>query len=107
MGYPGEFEILVLLAVQRLGEEAYGVTVVEELERRTSRTVTLGAVYKVLGRLKAKGHVEARTGAPTAERGGRRKKLYRVTASGRAAVARSLEDFRRMAEGLEPGLEAS
>jgi len=106
MAYPGEFELLVLLAVRRLGDDAYGVTIRDELERETSREVTLGTVYKTLGRLATKGHLEARTGAPTAERGGRRKKLYRVTASGREALARSLADLRRLAEGLEPGLEA-
>ena len=104
MGYPGEFELLVLLAVLRLRDDAYGVTIREELERETSRTLTLGAVYKTLGRLGGKGYLETRVGPPTRERGGRRKKLYRLTEVGREAAHRSLADLRRMTEGLEPGL---
>ena len=101
MAYPGEFEMLVLLAVLRLGPEAYGVTVREEVEERTSRTLTLGAVYKTLGRLEGKGYLLSGTGPPTAERGGRRKRLYQVTASGREALSRSLKDLERMASGVE------
>lgn len=105
MGYPGEFELLVLLAVLRLGDGAYGVTVRKELERETSRTLTLGAVYKTLGRLEGKGYVETRVAPPTRERGGRRKKLYRLTPSGLEMARRSLADLRRMATGLEPELK--
>lgn len=101
MAHPGEFEILVLLGVLRLGSEAYGVTLREELEERTSRTLTLGAVYKTLGRLEGKGHLQSRTGAPTAERGGRRKKLYEVTPGGRAVLSRSLSDLESMGRGLD------
>ena len=82
MGYPGEFELMVLLAVLRLGNGAYGVTVREELERETSRTIAIGTVYKTLGRLEAKGYLTVSIGAPTAERGGRRKKLYAATPEG-------------------------
>ena len=60
----------------RLRDDAYGVTIREELERETSRTLTLGTVYKTLGRLEGKGLLETRVGPPTRERGGRRKKLY-------------------------------
>jgi PadR family transcriptional regulator PadR len=105
MGYPGEFELLVLLAILRLGDDAYGVTIREEVERETSRTLTLGAVYKTLGRLEGKGHLETRVAPPTKERGGRRKKLYALTPAGREATQRSLADLRRMTKGLEPGLE--
>ena len=105
MGYPGEFELLVLLAVIRLEENAYGVTIREELEEETSRTLTLGAVYKTLGRLDAKGYVQTRVAPPTRERGGRRKKLYNLTPAGIEAVSKSLSDLRRMASGLEPELE--
>jgi len=105
MGYPGEFELLVFLAILRLGDHAYGVTIREELERETSRTLTLGTVYKTLGRLEGKGLLETRVGAPTRERGGRRKKLYTLTETGREAAQRSLSDLRRMTKGLEPELE--
>jgi DNA-binding PadR family transcriptional regulator len=105
MNYPGEFELLVLLAILRLDDEAYGVTVREEVERETSRTLTLGTVYKTLGRLEAKGYLDTRVGPPTPERGGRRKKLYSLTPLGREAARRSLSDLRRMTAGLEPELE--
>ena len=105
MGYPGEFELLVLLAILRLRNDAYGVTIREELERETSRTLTLGAVYKTLGRLEGKGLLETRVGPPTRERGGRRKKLYDLTETGREAARRSLTDLQRMTKGLEPELD--
>jgi len=103
----GEFEQLVLLALVRLGDEAYGVTVHEQLERRAGRDVALGAVYKTLARLEAKRLVAARLGKPTAERGGRRKRHYQVTSLGRRALSRSLATLKRMTAGLtilpEPG----
>jgi PadR family transcriptional regulator PadR len=105
MRHVGEFELLVMLAVLRLGAGAYGVTVREVLERETSRTLSLGTIYKTLGRLEAKGCLRSRTGEPTAERGGRRKKLYQVTASGLATIQVSLADLRRLAEGLKLEME--
>ena len=105
MGYPGEFELLVLLAIMRLGDGAYGVTIREELEGETSRTLTLGTVYKTLGRLEGKGYLETRVAPPTRERGGRRKKLYNLTETGREVAQRSLLDLRRMMKGLEPELD--
>ncbi|NJD20075.1 MAG: PadR family transcriptional regulator [Gemmatimonadetes bacterium] len=105
MGYTGEFELLVLLAILRLGEDAYGVTVLEELERETSRTLTLGTVYKTLGRLELKGYVQTRIAPPTQERGGRRKKLYALTSTGLAAARRSLADLRQLVRGVEPEVE--
>lgn len=106
MGHVGEFELLTLLAVAQLGDDAYGVTVRDVLERRTSRTVTLGAIYKTLGRMEAKGLVDVTVAPPTGERGGRRKKLYRLTPEGLETTRDSLGDLRRMVEGLEPELEA-
>lgn len=105
MGYTGEFELLVLLAVLRLGEDAYGVTVLEELERETSRRLTLGTVYKTLGRLELKGYVRTRIAPPTQERGGRRKKLYSLTSTGLDAARRSLADLRQLVRGVEPEVE--
>jgi len=103
--HAGEFEILVLLAVMRLGAAAYGVTVRDELERETSRTLTLGTIYKTLGRLEAKGFVQSSVSEPTAERGGRRKKLYEVSSKGLEAIQHSLTDLRRLASGLDLELE--
>jgi DNA-binding PadR family transcriptional regulator len=100
----GEFEQLVLLAVVRLGETAYGVSIADEIGSRTGREVSLGAVYKTLERLEDKGLVAGRVGQPTAERGGRRKKHYRVLAAGQRALRQSLEALRSMTQGLEPGL---
>lgn len=105
MGHAGEFEMLLMLAVLRLGSDAYGVTIREELENETSRTLTLGTVYKTLGRLQEKGHLSSRASAPTAERGGRRKKLYELSPSGLAAVQRSLQDLRSLTHGLDLELE--
>jgi PadR family transcriptional regulator len=82
----GAFEELVLLAVSGLAGEGYGVTIQAELERETDETISLGAVYATLDRLERKGLLRSRVGAVTAERGGRRKRLYRITPDGAAAV---------------------
>jgi PadR family transcriptional regulator PadR len=105
MGRPGEFELLMMLAIAGLGEDAYGVTIRETLEARTSRAVTLGAVYKTLGRLESKGLVEVAIAPPTSERGGRRKKMYTLTDEGRAAVRTTLSDLRQLSQGLAAELE--
>lgn len=105
MGYAGEFELLVLLGVLRLGDGAYGVTIRDELERETSRTLALGTVYKTLGRLVGKGYLDTRVAPPTRERGGRRKKLYALTPAGLEVARVSLGDLRRMLAGLEPELD--
>jgi DNA-binding PadR family transcriptional regulator len=102
--YLGEFEFMVLLAVLRLGDDAYGVTIRNAITHYTSRDVTLGAIYKTLGRLEDKQLLSARLGEPTPERGGRRKKLYRVEAAGRRAVRQSVTDLRRLADGLRGAL---
>lgn len=102
----GEFEQLVLLALLRLRENAYGVTIRREISRRARRDVTLGAVYKTLLRMEEKGLVASRTGEPTAERGGRRKRFYRALPAGERALARSLAGLRSMAAGLGKELEA-
>jgi PadR family transcriptional regulator PadR len=104
--YLGEFEMLVLLAVLRLRDDAYGVSIRDELERETSRQVGLGALYKTLGRLDLKGYLGTRLGDPTPERGGRRKKLYRLTAAGQSALRQAVADLRRLSSGLSRELEA-
>ena len=98
--YLGEFEHVVLLALLRLGEEAYGVSVRQEITHRTGRDVSVGAIYATLSRLEGKGFVRSRIGAATAERGGRAKRHFRVTARGIAIVERTHNALRRMAEGL-------
>jgi DNA-binding PadR family transcriptional regulator len=104
--YLGEFELLILLAIVRLEDAAYGVTIRDAIERDTSREVTLGAIYKTLGRLEDKGYIAARVGEPTPERGGRRKKLYRLEPVGVRALRQSMADLRRLTRGLGRALEA-
>ena len=101
----GEFEQLVLLALVRLGAEAYGVAIRDEIEREAGRDVTVGAVYTTLLRLENKGLVASRLGDPTPQRGGRRKKYYRPLAAGQRELAASVNALRRMTRGLTPGLE--
>jgi PadR family transcriptional regulator PadR len=101
----GEFEQLVLLALVRLGEQGYGVSIHNEIVRRARREVTVAAVYKTLERLELKGFAVSTVGEPTAERGGRRKKYFRIQPAGRRALAHALASLRRMAEGLAPDLD--
>jgi PadR family transcriptional regulator PadR len=98
--YLGEFEHIVLLALLRLADQAYGVTVRQEIELRINREVSIGAVYATLDRLAAKGYVKSHLGDPTPERGGRSKRFFRVTAKGIAAVNRTHGALERMTEGL-------
>jgi PadR family transcriptional regulator, regulatory protein PadR len=99
--YLGEFEHLILLAVMRLGKEAYGMLVRREIESCTGRDVTIGAVYATLDRLAAKGLVSSRLGEATAERGGRAKRLFRVTGTGVQALNRTRHDLTSMFGGLK------
>lgn len=101
----GEFEQLVMFAVLRLDDDAYGTSIREELKQRAERDVSPGAIFTTLERLESRGLVTSRYGEPTSERGGRRKRFYRLTADGRRALARSLNTVKRMARGLEPKLE--
>lgn len=101
----GEFEQLVLLALIRLHPDAYGVAIRDEIEKRTGRSVALGAVYTTLLRLEDKGFVATRLGDPTPQRGGRRKKYYRPLAAGRRELAASIDALRSMTRGLAPGFD--
>ena len=101
----GEFEQLVLLALARQGTDAYGVSVCQDITDRTGRDVSLGAVYKTLERLEDKGLIQSRVGEPTAERGGRRKKHYKLMAAGQRALRQSLAALRNMTAGLESELK--
>lgn len=85
--YLGEFEEVVLLAVAIRAGDAYGATVVSEIEQQMSRSVNLGAVHSALNRLQEKGLLTSQIGGVTTERGGRRKRLYTLTAAGQRALA--------------------
>jgi DNA-binding PadR family transcriptional regulator len=98
--YLGEFEHIVVLALLRLEDRAYGVTVRQEIQLRTNREVSIGAVYATLERLETKGYVKSHRGDPTPERGGRSKRFFRVTAKGVAAVNRTQRALQSMTEGL-------
>ena len=95
-GHLGEFEELTLLAVLALPDGAYGITVQELLEHETGREVTLGAVYAALERMERKGLLQSDLSEPTADRGGRRKRLFTVTDDGLEAVS----EARRAREAL-------
>jgi DNA-binding PadR family transcriptional regulator len=96
----GEFEQLVLLALIRLEDEAYGMAVRREIEERADRNVSIGAVYATLDRLEEKGLVKSRMGEPTDARGGRAKKCFTITAAGARALERSQQAVRQMLVGL-------
>jgi PadR family transcriptional regulator, regulatory protein PadR len=99
--YLGEFEHIVILALLRLEDRAYGVPVRQEIEFRTKREVSIGAVYATLDRLETKGYVKSHRGEPTPERGGRSKRFFRVTAKGVAAVNRTQRAVLSTTEGLD------
>jgi len=85
----GEFEEVILLLVGILGEEAYAFKIAEEFESQTQRSVSIGAVHSTLTRLDDKGFLTSKMGKSTAERGGRRKRIYTITASGRKVLVAS------------------
>ena len=99
--YLGEFEHIIVLALLRLEDRAYGVTVRQEIEFRIKREVSIGAVYATLDRLESKGYVKSHRGDPTPERGGRSKRFFRVTAKGVTAVNRTQRALQTMSKGLE------
>jgi PadR family transcriptional regulator PadR len=103
----GSFELLLLLAVLRLSgeDDSYGVPIRADIERRTGRVVSPGAIYTALDRLERRGLVHSRLGDPTPQRGGKRKRHYRLTVKGVAEARRAQADIARMARGLQPKLE--
>jgi PadR family transcriptional regulator PadR len=101
----GEFEQMVLLAILRLGDDAYGVPVVEEIEGRTNRTVSRPAVYIALRRLSKKRLVSSELAEPTPEQGGRAKTYYKVEKAGLDLLAESRRDLLNMWKGLSPVLD--
>lgn len=97
----GGFESIVLLALLRLGEQAYGVTIRQEIEECTGRDVSIGAVYSTLTRLEGKGFVDSRMGDPTPERGGRSKRYFSITAKGTKALRNTYRATQNLALGLD------
>jgi PadR family transcriptional regulator PadR len=98
----GEFEHIVLVAVLRLGSGTYGAAIRREIEARTKRSLTVGALYRTLDRLEAKGYVRSWLGEPTAERGGRAKRHFDVRPLGVRTLRASREAIAAMWDGLEP-----
>ena len=98
--YLGEFELMVLLVVIRLGDEAYGVPISEELAAATGREASLGSVYAALERLAQKGCVASKLANPTPQRGGRAKRYFRATAEGLRAVEASRVALNRLWRGV-------
>ena len=85
-GYIGEFEELVLLTVASLGGEAYGVSIKEDIEKRSDRTISIGALHSTITRLEEKKYLKSWLGEPTQERGGRRKRFFELTHQGKVAL---------------------
>jgi PadR family transcriptional regulator PadR len=94
--YLGEFELMILLAVIHLGEEAYGVPISRELEAQRGRDVSVGSVYAALERLESKGLISSSLGDPTPERGGKAKRFFRITKEG----LRQVHETRRVLQQL-------
>ncbi len=95
-----DFELMILLAILRIGDEAYGVPIAREIEATGGRRVLLGAAYAALDRLERKGLVSSRIGDPTPERGGRAKRFFRVTPRG----VRAIRDTRQALTALWHGV---
>jgi PadR family transcriptional regulator len=101
----GDFEQLVLMGVLRLGDDAYGAAIRQEIHARSGRDVSINAVYTTLDRLEAKGLLRSWIGEPTAQRGGRRRKFYALRPAGAASLRQAYRAFTAMARGLEERLD--
>jgi DNA-binding PadR family transcriptional regulator len=99
--YLGELEQIVLLAVLRLGDEAYAVPILEQIGRQTGRRIVRGALYTALDRLEAKGCLRSRLGEPLSARGGRARRYFTVTPSAIRALKDSRQSLLRLWDGLE------
>ena len=97
----GDFERLLLLAILRCGDHAYGISIRDEIEHNAGRSASLGAIYTGLDRLEQRRFVSSWTGGATAARGGRAKRFYRVEAAGQTALRESLGATKRMVTGIE------
>ena len=98
----GEFEQVVLLSILRLGDDAYAVSVRDEIARCTGREVSRGSIYITLDRLETKGYLKSRLADPTPERGGRAKRYYAL----RPRAVEALRECRRQLQSLWRGLDA-
>lgn len=103
----GEFEQLVLLAILHLGDDVYGVPIVDEIERRTGRKVAQAAVYITLRRLEQKGLLTSWMSEPTSERGGKARRCVKVSRAGTNLLRESRQALDRMWRGLDPELRGS
>jgi PadR family transcriptional regulator len=102
----GDFEQLVLLALLRLGPDAYGATVRREIEARSGRQLSISAVYTTLERLERKGFVRSWIGEPTSQRGGRRRKHFDLQPRGARELRDAYDAFTSMTSGIERRLKA-
>lgn len=93
IGYIGEFEELVLLTIAVLNESAYGVSIKEDIEQRTDRSISIGSLHSTITRLEEKGFITSWLGDPTQERGGRRKRYFQLTNQGKV-VLRNVKTLR-------------
>ncbi|MGA2216981.1 MAG: PadR family transcriptional regulator [Terracidiphilus sp.] len=98
--YLGEFELMILLTVIHLGDEAYGVPISRELEAQRGRDVSVGSVYAALERLEGKGLVESSLGDPTPERGGKAKRFFKITKEGLRQVHETRQVLTRLWRSL-------
>ena len=98
--YLGNFELMILLAIMRIDDEAYGVPISDEIEATTGRAVVLGSVYAALDRLEERGLVTSRLGEPRAERGGRAPRHFRITAAGIREVRATQQALTTLWRGL-------
>ncbi len=92
-GYLGEFEELVLLTIASLGDQAYGVAIKEDIEKRSDRSISIGALHSTITRLEEKSFIKSWLGEPTQERGGRRKRFFELTHQGKVAL-HNVKDLR-------------
>lgn len=95
-GYLGEFEELVLLTIASLRDQAYGVAIMEDIKDRCKRDISIGALHSTITRLEEKGFLKSEMGDPTQERGGRRKRIFTITSSGKL----TLHETRNLREDL-------
>jgi len=100
-GYLGEFEMKVLMALVRLGSDAYGMTIRREIAERTGRDVSIGAIYATLDRMEKKGYVSSHKGEATPERGNRAKRYFKIEAPGKRALDESWNALNNMREGVD------
>jgi DNA-binding PadR family transcriptional regulator len=103
--YLGNFETMVLLALLRLEDDAYGIPILNELEEKSGRSITVGSLYAALDRLERKAYVTSWWGEPTAERGGRAKKYFKITAAGLRELRQTQETFIKLWHGI-PALKS-